>query len=140
VDDLERIVNGDVADGSQIPGSSGTTGSVRDAEKLDTLSATCREPAGRVVDRMVDDGYDVRVVWGRRTPEENEVLVEKGLASPTSQHLTGDAVDLINRANPYPNDRSNPYYLDLRDAVGAEGLVWGGNFTSRWDPTHFECR
>jgi hypothetical protein len=113
---------------------------VKGAEKLDTLSLTCHEPASRVVDRMVDKGYDVRVVWGQRTPEENQILVEEGLASPTSKHLTGDAVDLINRANPYPSDRNNPYYLDLRDAVSAEGLVWGGNFKSRWDPTHFECR
>lgn len=94
---------------------------------------------------MVEEGYDVRVVWGRRTPEENEALVEKGLASPTSKHLTGNAVDLVNRANPYPNDPGNAYYIDLRDAVDKEGLVWGGRCwgdctKNRWDPTHFEAQ
>jgi RHS repeat-associated protein len=119
-------------------------GSVRDADKLDTLDPTFKGPATRVVDRMVAEGYNTRVVWGRRTPEENEVLVEKGLASPTSKHLDGLAVDLINRADPYPNDPQNSYYLDLRDAVKAEGLIWGGYCwgnctTTRWDPTHFEA-
>lgn len=91
-----------------------TKGTVKGAEKLDTLESGFRQKALRVVDRVTDEGYDVRVVWGRRSQEENQVLVEKGLASPTSKHLTGSAVDLINRANPYPNDPLTPYYLDLR--------------------------
>jgi RHS repeat-associated protein len=137
------LLNRKVGDAGD-PQASVDRGSVKDADKLNTLRRGFRERATRVVNRMVDEGYDVRVVWGRRTPEENQVLVEKGLASPASKHLTGDAVDLINRADPYPDDPATRYYLDLRDAVKKEGLVWGGDCwgncnTNRWDPTHFEA-
>jgi RHS repeat-associated protein len=119
-------------------------GSVNDVDRLENLDPEFREPAKRVVERMVDKGHNMRVLWGRRTQAENQVLVERGTASPTSKHLTGEAVDLINRANPYPNDPNNAYYLDLRDAAQKEGLVWGGFcwgdcVHNRWDPTHFEA-
>jgi hypothetical protein len=97
-----------------------------------------REHARSVVTEMVNKGWDVRVLWGRRTKEENDVLVGRGTASATSKHLTGEAVDLIYRADPYPNDRNHPYYRDLEKEVKKRGLIWGGDFKSRWDPTHFE--
>jgi RHS repeat-associated protein len=142
--DAERGKAAGYASGRASRAAGHGVGSVRDAESLNTLEPGFREPATRVVDRMVDHGYDVRVVWGRRTQAENQVLVEQGLASPTSKHLTGEAVDLINRANPYPNDHNNAYYLHLRDAVLQERLVWGGFcwgdcVRNRWDPTHFEA-
>ena len=79
-------------------------------------------------------------IWGRRTKEENDDLVQKGVASRNSEHLRAKAVDMINRDDPYPDDPQNAYYQDLKAAVERQGLKGGGSFKSRWDPTHFEAR
>jgi RHS repeat-associated protein len=113
-------------------------GSVKDREKLDTLDKDFKTKADQVVDKMIEKGWDMRVVWGKRTKAENDELVKQGLASQTSKHLDGKAVDLINRKNPYPDDHDDPYYNDLSETCSEVGVTWGGNFNSRWDPTHFE--
>jgi hypothetical protein len=109
-----------------------------DAGKLNTLDPAFKPKAERVVDGMRRKGYRMRVVWGRRTQAENNALVAKGRASPNSKHLTGEAVDLINRDIGYSNNANEPYYKDLEAAVKAEGLAWGGDWSAPWDPNHFE--
>lgn len=89
---------------------------------------------------MENRGWNIRIVWGQRTKEENEVLVKKGVASRTSKHLSGEAVDLIDRKVGYSNNRNHKYYKDLSELAKKEGLAWGGNFTQRWDPCHIETK
>jgi hypothetical protein len=92
------------------------------------------------VEKMQEKGWRMRVVWATRTKEENDALVERGTASKTSKHLDGKGVDLINRDDPYPDDKNHPYYKDMEATAKEVGVTWGGDFKSRWDPTHFEAK
>lgn len=109
-----------------------------DAAKLNSLDPNFKPKAEKVVEQMRQKGWHLRVVWGRRTQVENDALVKQGRASPNSKHLTGEAVDLIDTRIGYSNNPNEPYYNDLESTVKGEGLTWGGNWTSPWDPTHFE--
>jgi hypothetical protein len=111
---------------------------VKGLDKLDTLDPAFKAKAEKLIEKMQEKGWDMRVVWGRRTQEENDALVEKGLASKTSKHLEGKGMDLINRADPYPDDHDNQYYKDMEAVAKEVGLTWGGDFSTRWDPTHVE--
>lgn len=107
-------------------------------EKLDSLDPEFREKALEVIRIMHGKGYKLRVLWGRRTKRENDALGKN--ASKNSLHLEGKAVDLINRIDPYPKNKDHPYYRDLKEATDCVGVKWGGDFKSRWDPTHFEAK
>ena len=107
-------------------------------EKLSTLNADFRIKASIVVERLRDQGWHLRIVWGKRTKAENDALVAKGTASKTSKHLDGLAVDVIDTRVGYSNNRNHQYYLDLKRICQEAGVTWGGTFSTRWDPTHFE--
>lgn len=89
---------------------------------------------------MESKGWSIRIVWGVRTKAENDALVEKKLASPSSKHLKGRAVDLVDRQTGYSNDRNHKFYKDLSAIAKRLNLRWGGDFSSRWDPCHIEMR
>jgi hypothetical protein len=112
---------------------------VKDAGKLNSLDPNFKPKADTVVNNMRQRGWRMRVIWGRRTMAENDALVKKGQASPNSKHLTGEAVDIINRDIGYSNNPNEAYYKDLGSVVRGEGLIWGGDWTSPWDPNHFEA-
>ena len=107
-------------------------------EKMVGLNPIFRKKAGNVVTEMEKRGWKIRIVWGKRTKQENDELVAKGMASRTSQHLHGKGLDLIDRIVGYTNNKSHKFYKDLEELAKKEGLVWGGNFKSRWDPCHIE--
>ena len=113
---------------------------VIDREKLNGLDSAFKLVADQIVEYMRDHGWRLRIVWGRRTIEENQVLVDSGTAKTNSKHLRGKAVDLIDRSVAYSNDRNHQYYKDLKDACDRYGAKWGGDFLGSWDPTHFESR
>lgn len=71
---------------------------------------------------------------------ENDALVQAGTAVPDSEHLKANAVDMINRLDPYPKDVNHPYYLDMERAAHLYNLEWGGYVPpfKNFDPTHWE--
>lgn len=81
---------------------------------------------------MENRGWNIRIVWGQRTKEENEVLVKKGVASRTSKHLSGEAVDLIDRKVGYSNTgtinttKIFQNWQKKRGLLGVETLRKGG--------------
>ncbi len=107
-------------------------------EKLIGLEPIFKRKVKNVVIGMENRGWNIRIVWGKRTKKENDELVTKGVASKTSKHLPGKAVDLIDRKVGYSINRNHPYYKNLAELSKKEGLIWGGNFTQRWDPCHIE--
>lgn len=107
-------------------------------EKLLTCDPSFLPKARAVVLAMAGHGWNLRVVWCLRTFSENQELVLQGKASRDSLHLTGRALDLIDRAWLYDAPHNHPYYMQLRAAAHANGLRWGGDFMSRWDPTHVD--
>lgn len=110
-----------------------------DHHKLNDLDPEFKSKVLKIIKELEADGYSLRVVWGRRTQEENDKLVKKGMASKTSKHLHGKGVDLINRKIGYSTKKDEPYYKKLEELAAKYGLIWGGNFSSRWDPNHLEA-
>ncbi len=108
-------------------------------EKLYGLQPEFRNKVEKVISEMENRGWSIRIVWGLRTEEENLRLVRKGVASPTSKHLQGKAVDLIDRQTGYTENRDHKFYRDLSELARKHGLIWGGNFRTRWDPCHLEA-
>lgn len=107
-------------------------------EKLNGLNPIFRGKVDAVIVEMEKRGWNIRIVWGKRTYDENYELVKKGVASLTSKHLDGEAVDLIDRNVGYSSDPAHKYYRDLSEIARREGLKWGGDFSTRWDPCHIE--
>ena len=107
-------------------------------EKLDNLDPLFRDKVKDVVHDMELKGWHLRIIWGVRTSEENMLLVQQGVASPSSKHLSGRAVDVIDRMVGYSLDKMHPYYRDLESISKHHGLLWGGDFSSRCDPCHIE--
>jgi len=111
-----------------------------DMYKLSGLNPGFQVKVRAVVSNMEKRGWRIRIVWGKRTKSENDSLVKKGFASRTSKHLSGKAVDLIDRSVGYSSNKGHQYYKDLKDLANKEGLIWGGSFTQRWDPCHIEAK
>lgn len=109
-----------------------------DIDKLKGLDMLFADKVRKTVSELEFLGWNIRIVWGKRTLDENMALVKKGYASRNSKHLTGHAVDLIDRKTGYSNDRNHKYYKDLERLAKQNGLNWGGNFSARWDPCHIE--
>jgi hypothetical protein len=107
-------------------------------EKLQGLSAAFEAKARYVIIEMEKLGWHIRIVWGARTYAENQALVVTGDASSNSKHLTGEALDLVDRRVGYSSMHNHKYYLDLNRIAKSVGLVWGGDWISRWDPCHIE--
>ncbi len=107
-------------------------------EKLDTLDPAFAAKARHVVNEMEKLGWNIRIVWGVRSYEENRVLADAGLASKNSKHLTGRALDLIDQRLLYNFTPGHKYAQDLGRIAKSVGLIWGGDFISRWDPCHIE--
>ena len=113
---------------------------VKDIDKLDGLSDEFRPRAEAVLKELSEQGHKLRVVWGKRTPEENQLLVDQGNASRNSLHLTGDALDFVNREIGYDNINYPEYNAAVEQAAKNAGVIWGGDFKSRWDPNHIELK
>ena len=108
-------------------------------EKLIGLEPSFKKQVEHIVVEMENRGWQIRIVWGKRTNQQNEDLVRKGVASRTSKHLFGKAVDLIDRNVGYSDNKLHKFYSDLAELAKKEGLVWGGDFVRRWDPCHIEA-
>jgi hypothetical protein len=108
----------------------------RHAEKVQTLDAAFRPLAEAVIRDMTAAGWHIRVVWGRRTQAENDSLLP--FSSRSSQHLHGRALDIIDERLLYNVAPGDKYSTDLERIAKKHGLVWGGSFMNKWDPTHVE--
>ena len=111
---------------------------VKDVDKLDTLSKDFRPKAEEVLKELVERDYELRIIWGKRTKEENEKLVDTGNAIENSKHLTGNALDFVNRDIGYRNELAPEYTGAVEQAAKNAGVIWGGNFEDRYDPNHIE--
>jgi len=115
-------------------------GHVNHRHKLAGLNPDFRAKVERVLRELIDKGYPMRIVWGRRTQEENDRLHEEGKAIKNSKHLRGKALDIIHRIHAYRSTPENrQFWEDLRIAAEKQGLIWGGRF-ERYDPTHIEAK
>jgi len=114
-------------------------GTVSDKGKLDTIDSKFKSKVDKVFKELTDKGYNLRVVWGKRTLEQNNKLVAKGHAVKNSLHLKGLAVDFVERSIGYDNANHPQYVWDVLQAAENAGVTWGGYF-NKWDPNHIEAR
>ncbi len=119
-------------------------------ERLDT----CHNDLQRLVDGLVDDGYDVTVIEGHRTQEKQDEYFRTGkskLKWPDGKHCAtpSNAVDIME--NPIDwNDRKRiedfaKVVLSKAQALGLK-IRWGGDWNQNgksddekfFDGPHFE--
>ena len=98
----------------------------------------------RVVQRLIDEGVQFKVVEGVRSLERQRALFAAG-ASKTmkSRHLTGHAVDLapvVGRQVRWDWPLFDTLAVAVKAAAKAENvpLEWGGNWTSFRDGPHWQ--
>lgn len=91
--------------------------------KLIGLDPIFKRKVKIIVREMEKRGWRIRIVWGKRSKVENDILVNKGVASRTSKHLSGKAVDLIDRKVGYSIKKNHQYYKDLSILAKKEGLI-----------------
>jgi len=109
-------------------------------DQIRQLSPTMASLAVVIINLFRDAGIPLGIVaqGGRRYPAEQERLVAAGLSrTRKSAHLTGDAVDFDVLGVPR-NSLPQEFFGVLGYVGEAYGLVWGGRWTSPYDPGHFE--
>jgi uncharacterized protein YcbK (DUF882 family) len=127
---------------------------VNGLDKLDSLTPEMRAKAERMLVDLAGKGRQMRIVFGPRDQATNDELVRQGLASPNSKHLSGEALDVIDRSVGYENSQfsKDPSHISwnnaIHNAASSNGLKWGGDFVrqnpvtgrwqGRWDPNHVE--
>lgn len=112
--------------------------------RLQTIIATCRT-------LWTNAGLNVGIGECLRTVEEQEALYAQGRTKPgeivtyargtdySSQHQWGIAFDIYQNdtSNPYPNPSTSTFWTDVANIAKANGLAWGGDWTSPVDRPHF---
>jgi 2'-5' RNA ligase superfamily/D-alanyl-D-alanine carboxypeptidase len=92
-------------------------------------------------------GYTYKLGSGVRTPEEQAQKVAQGYSRTyDSKHLSGSARDVLafDSSGQYIMDGQHPAYKALGDvyreraASAPVSVKWGGDFSSFYDPGHFE--
>lgn len=119
--------------------------------KLAELRPEMQPRAARVIATLEDQGWQPVIRWAYRSAEDQARKYAAGYsksATPTA-HWWGVAVDLIDRRFGWNvTEQNGRFFLALRDAVRAEGLRSGGDWSrgsSPWkgtdlgrDVAHFE--
>ena len=106
-----------------------------------------REFMQLVVPIIKEKGYDVRIISGLRSYEEQAALYAKGRTAPGpkvtnaragfSNHNFGTAWDIgLFQGKKYVTE--SPLYKEIGTLGKTLGLVWGGDFKSIKDEPHFE--
>lgn len=115
------------------------------SQKLDSLRPDFRSKVERVLARLKAKGYSPKIDFGWRSVEFQQELLKKGTTKTSfSWHNVTDekgnpsalAADIIETK---PNwNTKNPFWKDLGIAAKAEGLIWGGDWTSFKDYPHVQ--
>jgi hypothetical protein len=92
---------------------------------------------------LEDRGIPTKIISGFRDPEKQDQLYAQGRSAPgpvvtnapggSSLHNYGRAADLA----PLEGSRAD-MYAALRETTPDNGLTWGGNFKSLYDPGHVQ--
>jgi len=81
--------------------------------KLIGLEPRFKKKVKHIVTEMENHGWRIRIVWVSEQRLKTIYLVNKGVASCSSKHLSGKAVDLIDRKVGYSIKKNHQYYKDL---------------------------
>jgi RHS repeat-associated protein len=118
--------------------------------KLLELSAEMREKATRVLLRTTARGYQPRIVEALRTSKQQCEKVKAGLSSTMkSKHLTGDAIDVVDRRWGYDDSKpsTQQFFREYGEIGQEQDLEWGGDWKPinrqkgyGWDPGHLQLK
>ena len=105
-----------------------------------------RTPIKNVLKAVIAKGWKAKIHYAHRTIAEQRVILAKGNSTiPFSFHnaykdgkAAALAVDIIDKRKGYAWQipTSHQYWQDLGAACKAEGLEWGGDWTSFKDVAH----
>lgn len=108
---------------------------------MKNLTPEMQERTKKLIAYAISSGYDVEIISGYRTQEEQKQLCEKyknqpGRAAKNSAHTAGKAIDIRVYKNGQKCDAG--YNLLGKYAVSELGMRWGGNFKSFVEKWHFD--
>lgn len=107
--------------------------------KLATLDAETRNRAEWMLWAVRTAGIPLIITSARRSLSEQQQLVELGRSrTMQSKHLLGRAFDVD--ISGVSRDQVPKWFWNILGpwAERELGLIWGGRWTSIWDPGHFE--
>jgi GH24 family phage-related lysozyme (muramidase) len=121
------------------------------AKQIASLEPQVQERATRFMDLAnkwaAENGYEVKVTEGYRSPERQNELYAQGRTAPgprvtnaragQSHHQSKRAFDVMITKNGKEVDKRE-VWAQLAKLGKQSGLAWGGDFRSIYDPNHFE--
>jgi peptidoglycan L-alanyl-D-glutamate endopeptidase CwlK len=100
-----------------------------------------RERTEKLIAYAIENGYDVEIISGKRTQQEQEALRKKyanqpGRVAKRSAHVEGLAIDIRVYKN---GTRDQKGYALLGDYAKSNlGMRWGGDFKTFREDWHFD--
>lgn len=99
----------------------------------------------RVLAKMAEAGFPMQVVSRNRTAEQQKALFDKGSSTTLldgttkkSHHQVGTGADLAFVVNGQPSFDAKLPWATLGRIAKAEGLTWGGDWKTPFDPGHIQ--
>lgn len=119
---------------------------IKHPERLEKLDARLKRFVEVLGQRLP---YDILVVQGFRTEEEQAVLYAKGRTTPgpivtrakhatDSPHGRGAAVDLVPIIQGKPDWNARAYFAEMAEIGREMGVAWGAKFEGLADWDHYE--
>jgi peptidoglycan L-alanyl-D-glutamate endopeptidase CwlK len=118
-------------------------------KKLASLEPGFRAKIVRVIAKLKNDGFQPKIVFGWRSVAVQQRLVAQGKSTVrfsfhNAQKPDGTpnawAVDVIDARWSWNEPDCHKFFKALGDAGKAEGLVWGGDWTTFKDWAHLQGR
>jgi hypothetical protein len=127
---------------------------------LETLHPVFKLRVDSVLSELTTKGWQPVVVYGRRTPEQQQKLVEQGVGGKSSWHVAttearlanpdrslvevvrGCAADVIDRRWAWGgpcSSKDHQFWKDLGTTAKSHGLEWGGDWKKR-DVAHIQMK
>lgn len=110
---------------------------------LKNLNPEMRKRTEQLIAYANSNGYDVKIISGKRTNEEQKRLQEKyadqpGRAAKRSAHCVGKAIDIEVVPRNGVESADEGYNLLGKYAKNELGMRWGGDFKSYRERWHFD--
>ena len=104
--------------------------------KLSQLNPEFQQPLMNTMDMMHQKGWSPTMAEGLRTPEQQAEKVRMGYSNTmNSNHLTGNAADVVDRNNRWSmNPQTRMYAQDLRETVGGDPNLKSGASWKKFGP------
>jgi len=115
---------------------------LNDSVRLKGIHPVLAQKVNAIIIELEQKGWNPVIGSGLRTLKEQKKLLKKGYTTTLrSKHLTGRAVDIVDKRYGWSGKASNlnfQFWKDLGEAAKRQGLIWGGNWKTFKDVAHVQ--